>query len=159
MIMTQAIGTLIDRGKMKVVLQRIREGKAPMCAVEPKSEGIMKGVKKPKAKARKKQKGQFMGSKQAELNFAMRLSAGAGEREEVEKLLKMGADINSRDSAGCTALMFAARKGYEDVVEFLIKKGAKVDLKDNYGCTALLRALERRNHKCAKILEKNGAKK
>ena len=51
-------------------------------------------------------------------------AAGAGN-EVVRKALKEGADVNSKDKGGQTALMKAAEFGYAQVVQLLKAAGAK----------------------------------
>ena len=53
-----------------------------------------------------------------------------GEKAEVARLLKEGANPNAKDAQGRMALMLAAAKGDSDVIKTLIKGGAKVDAKD-----------------------------
>jgi ankyrin repeat protein len=56
----------------------------------------------------------------------------------VEAILKMGADVDSKDSKyGRTPLLFAAKEGHDVVVELLLKKDADVNSKDKYGTTPL----------------------
>jgi ankyrin repeat protein len=69
----------------------------------------------------------------------------AGTEEEclaaVEYLLGLGADVNTVDANGETAMHGAAYKSLPKMVQFLADKGAKVDVwnrKDAYGWTPLL---------------------
>ena len=48
-------------------------------------------------------------------------------------LLGFGADINSQDDSGKTALHYAAECGYADIVSLLLSKGAKKDIKNKEG--------------------------
>jgi hypothetical protein len=57
------------------------------------------------------------------------------------RLLAMGADINVRDEAGRTPLMYAAAKGYDDMVQVLIQNGADPGLQNNRGESAMTIAL------------------
>lgn len=96
------------------------------------------------------------------LNSEFRVAAGLGQMEKVQKLLKQGADINSRAPsagnvpAGGTALMLAAARNHLDMVKFLISKGAKVNLADKGGGTALIYSVWK-GHKdiVAHLLEKD----
>lgn len=65
----------------------------------------------------------------------------AGDVAKATAMLKSGADINSRDEEGATALMLAAGKGYSGMVEMLLQAGAEVDAADLRGWTALMKAL------------------
>jgi ankyrin repeat protein len=61
-----------------------------------------------------------------------------GHGGAVEKLLAAGADLNSTDQYGTSALMHASKKGYTYTVKALIAAGADVNYKDEkYGFTAL----------------------
>ncbi len=64
--------------------------------------------------------------------------ATVADRVEVARyLLKMGADIDGRNSDGGTALHEAATMGQGTVAEFLIRRGANIDATDNNGKTLL----------------------
>lgn len=56
--------------------------------------------------------------------------SGLGKARWVQKLLSMGADVNSRDRCFRTALMYACGTGSEDVVALLLMCGADPDLVD-----------------------------
>ncbi len=69
----------------------------------------------------------------------------AGDESEVleaaQLLLKLGADVNTVDANGDTAMHAAALKNLPKVVQFLADKGAKVEIwnrKNKYGWTPLL---------------------
>jgi ankyrin repeat protein len=66
------------------------------------------------------------------------VAARAGDQESVRSLLSSGADVDSRDREGSTALMFAALRGDEKMVEALLAAGADPNLRDANGETALL---------------------
>lgn len=52
----------------------------------------------------------------------------------IEFLLDKGADINARDSKGCTPLLHAVEK---EPMEILLNRGADINARDNEGCTPL----------------------
>jgi len=59
----------------------------------------------------------------------------------VKLLIKSGADLNSRDYDGKTALLYAANysenDSYLDVIKLLVEAGADINIPDNYGSTIL----------------------
>jgi uncharacterized protein len=61
--------------------------------------------------------------------------------ESLKLLIKVGGDINSKDSRGLTPLHEAARWGWNDVVQFLVANGADLNAKDNRGNTPIDSAL------------------
>ncbi|KAL4204850.1 hypothetical protein AMTRI_Chr01g134220 [Amborella trichopoda] len=84
--------------------------------------------------------------------------ANEGDLNGIEELLDHGADVNSVDFDGRTALHIAACQGRSDVVELLLKRGANVDPKDRWGSTPLADAIYYKHHEVFKLLEKYGAK-
>jgi ankyrin repeat protein len=79
-------------------------------------------------------------------------AAGLGTKEEdttgrkkteeqaiasIKLCLDAGADVNTIDNQGDTAVHGAAQKGYDQVVQFLVDHGAKLDIKDKKGRTPL----------------------
>ncbi len=79
-------------------------------------------------------------------------AAGLGTKEEdttgrkkteaeaiasIKLCLEAGADVNTADNRGDTALHGAAQKGWDQVVQFLADRGAKLDVKDQRGRTPL----------------------
>jgi len=66
------------------------------------------------------------------------VAARAGDFARVRSLLSSGAEVNTKDSGGSTALMFAALRGDAEMVQALLAAGADPNLKDANGETALL---------------------
>jgi hypothetical protein len=56
-------------------------------------------------------------------------AAAKGNIGDVKGLLKRGADVNAKDKAGMTPLLYAAINGYKDMAELLIAQGANVSVK------------------------------
>lgn len=57
--------------------------------------------------------------------------------DQAFKMLNLVDDLNYRDKAGGTMLMYCSVYGCNDVAYWLIEKGARIDLKSNEGFTAL----------------------
>lgn len=71
---------------------------------------------------------------------ALALAAHQGDGAAVERLLRLGADVNRQDSSGAAPLMFAAGTEQTDALRVLLKAGANVNASDEMGGTALMRA-------------------
>ena len=55
-----------------------------------------------------------------------------GDLQAVKTLIRSGADINSEDKGGVTALMWAAKNGHLEIVKELLKFGVSIRIKE-YG--------------------------
>jgi len=78
---------------------------------------------------------------------------GRGNLVWTYRLIAMGADVNVRDEAGQTPLMFAAEMGYADMVQVLIQNGANPKLVNKQGESALTIALMKGYTRIAESLE------
>ncbi len=70
-------------------------------------------------------------------------AAPLGLPEIIEHLLNKGADIDAKDSNGCTPLMWAVRVDQHDSIELLLNCGANITVKNNNKKTALDIAIEK----------------
>lgn len=69
---------------------------------------------------------------------ALPLAAQSQDMDELTSLLDQGADVNSTDASGATALHWAANKNNYDMAVLLIEKGADPDIKDSsFGATPI----------------------
>ncbi|KAM3968669.1 myosin binding subunit isoform 2-T2 [Aphomia sociella] len=81
----------------------------------------------------------------------------SGDKDEVQRLLKMGADINTANVDGLTALHQACIDDNLDMVEFLVSHGADVNRRDNEGWTPLHATASCGFLSIARYLLENGA--
>ncbi|XP_069364881.1 protein phosphatase 1 regulatory subunit 12B isoform X9 [Maniola hyperantus] len=81
----------------------------------------------------------------------------AGDKDEVQRLLKMGADINTVNVDGLTALHQACIDDNLEMVEFLVEHGADVNKGDNEGWTPLHATASCGFLSIARYLLENGA--
>lgn len=90
-------------------------------------------------------------------------AAGQGDTARLHTLLRDGADLNSRDGLGRTALMLAAKHGHSPTIQWLIEARADTALYDDEGFTALdytsphyaTSGLEDRIRQCREYLMQN----
>ena len=78
----------------------------------------------------------------------------------VEKLIKIGADVNLVDDAKFNALHFASQDGRCEIAMILIKAGVDINAQDEYGNSPLLRAPSAatvEGKEMVELLLKNGA--
>ena len=58
--------------------------------------------------------------------------------EAIRVVLELGADVNTADASGNTAMHVAAQKRFESVIRLLAEKGARIDAKNRWGDTPLV---------------------
>ena len=80
-----------------------------------------------------------------------------GDIDGLKAALDAGADVNTRDGRGWTALMHAANQGYTLMVEPLLDAGANPDVRAADGATALFMAARRGDSEIVAALLKAGA--
>ena len=86
--------------------------------------------------------------------------AGAIDANNVgalQELLEDGADIDSRNQCGQTALTIAAHQGHSDMVRFLIENDADLDYSAKYNLSALMLAVIGGHQKVVRLLVDAGA--
>ena len=84
-------------------------------------------------------------------------AASKGNKAEIARLLKRGADVNAQQADGATALQWAAYRGDAKLAELLLKAGAKADLANHDGATPLWLAAARGDAAVIQALLKGGA--
>ena len=70
-------------------------------------------------------------------------AATAGDLGDLKRLLEQGADANTKDAFGWTAVMWAGSMGFPEAVKLILDSGAEPDARDQYGATALMKASRR----------------
>ena len=92
-----------------------------------------------------------------DLDYNIIYAADKGNKEEVLRLLDLGADVNGTLGNGVTPLMYATQGGHFDVVKILILNDAKVNQVPENGVTALISAVLIDSIQIAEFLIRNGA--
>jgi uncharacterized protein len=85
------------------------------------------------------------------------LAARSGQVELIEKILKSGFEINSKNEKGHSILMLAAYNGHFNLVSYLISKGANVNSTDNSGNTILMGVVFKGHSQVFDLLLRSGA--
>ncbi|XP_071441619.1 fibronectin type 3 and ankyrin repeat domains protein 1-like [Hetaerina americana] len=89
---------------------------------------------------------------------ALMISLQNGHIKAATKLCEAGAQWETKDRCGCTALHYAVEASQVEAVDFALVNGANIEAKDTYGWTPLMRALiVRSSMETLKELLKNGA--
>src|SRR6185503_5467228 len=91
------------------------------------------------------------------MNKEWKAATKHADLEKVRRLVENGADINSKDEYGQTALMNAAHRGQFDLVRLLLEKGADLNTTAKYNLSALLLALIAGHPDVARLLIEAGA--
>ncbi len=120
------------------------DGATPLDEVDVTGKGVLEALRK---------HGGESGDDSANLLYAAR----AGKVKSVKKYVARGADINTRDEGGRTALHWAAALDHTEIAGFLLSKGAKTDIKDEAERTALHEAALWGSVKTVDVLVKAGA--
>jgi ankyrin repeat protein len=92
-----------------------------------------------------------------QLDCGLLEAAGEGNFTKINRLLKAGANIESMDDVGRTALMITASNGNAAACCVLLKNDKDIDKKDIAGRTALMHAAMENRIDACEILLKNGA--
>ena len=84
-------------------------------------------------------------------------AARAGDATTLTRLIAAGADVDSLDRHGQTALMLAARNGHTEAVRALLDAGAALDHTAKYHLSALMLAVINDRHTIVELLVAAGA--
>jgi ankyrin repeat protein len=80
-----------------------------------------------------------------------------GDATTLARLVATGADVDSLDRHGQTALMLAARDGHTGAVRILVEAGAALDHTAKYHLSALMLAVINDRHTIVELLVAAGA--
>lgn len=81
----------------------------------------------------------------------------SGDSALVRKLIEQGADIDSKDRHGQTALMVAAMRGRAAIVQVLVENGVDLNHTAKYNLSALMLAVINGHAEIVQILVEAGA--
>jgi ankyrin repeat protein len=90
-------------------------------------------------------------------NTNLQIATYNGYVSEVDRLIKLGADVNYKSWEGVTALMYAAQNGQNELVSLLISAGANPNIQPDNGVNALLGAILNNHLETAELLVRSGA--
>jgi hypothetical protein len=83
-------------------------------------------------------------------------AAQAGDGVAVDRLLRLGLPVDSRDAQGCTALLRACGGGHLAIAALLLDRGADARLAATTGATALSAAVSARREPAVRLLLERG---
>ncbi len=84
-------------------------------------------------------------------------AARTGDIDAVKKQLAAGADVNTPEADGTSALLWAAYQSTPELVQMLVKAGADVNAANSFGVTPLLQAARYGDAATMSVLLKAGA--
>jgi len=85
------------------------------------------------------------------------IGAGVDNRDVIQLLARLGADMNHTDAQGSTPLLQAIQGGHRVLAKHLIAQGADVNKPDARGLSPLRLAVRTENDEIARLLQRNGA--
>jgi ankyrin repeat protein len=79
-------------------------------------------------------------------NTLLMMASKVGDRQTLDYLFDLKADVNAQNKVGTTALMIAAKYGHAHAVKKLLEHGADPTIRNDYGITAARFALAFRHN-------------
>jgi ankyrin repeat protein len=134
--------SIIDPKKRARVQEALRRG----------DPSLLKKTKKPSTKPLVEEP-----SSQEKLNQELLKAAFHGDIQKVNDLLHKGAEVNTKDNDGATALMLVSIEGHTQTAALLIQNNAEVNTRDNNFRTPLMRASTNGKTQTAELLIQNKA--
>jgi len=96
-------------------------------------------------------------SRDCEEDTPMTVAPHIGNLEPLREMLRRGAEVNTQNSHGQTALMLGIQYGSRDVAALLIEHGANIHMRDHQGRTALMYAARAEKGEIVELLLAHGA--
>ena len=91
------------------------------------------------------------------LNARLLKAVLAVNLDEINRLIKAGADVNFKDPNGVALIIFATGRNELEIVKLLIENNADINARSNKGITALILAAGKGNEKIVDALISGGA--
>lgn len=88
---------------------------------------------------------------------ALLAAAAKGDVAAATAALAAGAQIETTDQWGQTALLVACEHSHEEIAEMLVEKGANMEARNNHSSTVIMRAAMKGEHDVVKLLVAKGA--
>ena len=131
-----ALDVAVNNGRLEIA--KLLFAKAPPSASDYKSEAELT---------------------KATTNYALLRAASSNNLNEIKETVASGADLNTRDRRGFTALMRTIESSYgrNEATKFLIEQGSDVNAIDNNGNTSLMVAIQHSNDELVVLLLENKA--
>lgn len=80
------------------------------------------------------------------LNIKLSCILFTGREKIAQILIEKGANINTTNNNGVSALLFASAKASESIVKLLIENGADINAVDMYNSSALILSIQSSKH-------------
>ncbi len=85
------------------------------------------------------------------------IHSGLKDKEIIKKLIKKGANIETKTPEGETLLFMATKNTDYEMIDFLLTQGANIEARNPRGETCTFKAIESGNYNILKLLIDNGA--